>query len=176
VIEKLVSLNVERSYEELRRILLANECKIIAEDPPRSITVKHGSFWAWTPRDVKKKVRFILIPQDSNTKITAITSLASDYIALSILTFILMITIIPVGVWIVIDVENWVMEERSTFWGWLAENLLGFTGYKKMLMLISIAKILLAITAILLLVSLISDIYIYVKRESFSEEILKMLT
>ncbi len=165
VIEKLVSLDVERSYDELRRILLANECKIVAEDPPRSITVEYESL----------KVRFILIPQDSKTKIIATTSLGSDYIALVIYTFILMIIII-LGGWIVIDTENWVMEQRGSFWGWLAESLLGFTGYQKMLMLISIAKILLAIAVIIFLASLILSVYIYVKRESFSEEILKMLS
>ena len=159
-IEKLVSLNVERSYEELRRILLANECKIVAEDPPRSITVEHGSFWALTPRDVRKRIRFILIPQDSKTKIAAITSLASDYIALFIFAFISLTIIIPVGVWIVIDTENWAEE----------------TGYQRMLMLTNIAKILLAVSTILVLIGLISGIYTYVKRESFSEEILKMLT
>jgi hypothetical protein len=173
VIEKLVSLDVERSYDELRRILLTNECKIVAEDPPRSITVEHGSFWAWTPRDAKKRIRFILIPQDSKTKITAITSLASYYIALFTLAFISLIIITPVLVWIVIDVESWVEGERSSFWGWLAENLLGYRGYQRMLMLIGIAKVLIAIGVILDLVSLISCIYTYIKRKFLQKKFSK---
>lgn len=84
----------------------------------------------------------------------AITSPASDYIALFIFAFISLTIIIPVGVWIVIDTENWAEE----------------TGYQRMLMLTNIAKILLAVSTILVLIGLISGIYTYVKRVFFRRD------
>jgi hypothetical protein len=44
MVEGVVYFSAERAYEELKKILFANKCKIISEDPLRSITVEHGSF------------------------------------------------------------------------------------------------------------------------------------
>ena len=48
--ERIVSLEVQKTYEYLRSILLKSNCKIIAEEPANSITVEHGSLWGTTPK------------------------------------------------------------------------------------------------------------------------------
>ncbi|MCC6057061.1 MAG: hypothetical protein LM583_10340, partial [Desulfurococcaceae archaeon] len=120
MIERLVSSNAERVYEELKRLLLANECKIVSEDPPRSITVEHGSIWAWSTRDIKKKVKFVLIPQDSKTKMVAFTSLAPSYIAFITIFFTLLIIFLFIGALELIYAEAWLKS-----WSWLINLFFG---------------------------------------------------
>ncbi|NHV99891.1 MAG: hypothetical protein HA496_09695 [Thaumarchaeota archaeon] len=43
MIERAVSSEVQKTYEELRSILLENNCRIIVEEPLKSIIVEHGS-------------------------------------------------------------------------------------------------------------------------------------
>jgi hypothetical protein len=43
LIERAVSSEVQKTYEELRSILLENNCRIIVEEPLKSIIVEHGS-------------------------------------------------------------------------------------------------------------------------------------
>jgi len=42
VVEKVTALNPERAYEELKKILIRENCRIILEEPPERIVVEHG--------------------------------------------------------------------------------------------------------------------------------------
>jgi len=171
MIEGLVPSNAERVYEELKRLLLANECKIVSEDPPRSITVEHGSIWAWSTRDIKKRVKFVLIPQDSKTKIVAFTSLASSYIALSIIVFTLLAIILLIEALALINAEAWL---RS--WSWLINLFFGSAITQSMQELLNTVKALLIVGLIGLVIVAVSEIYIYNRRETFAEEIIRALS
>jgi len=171
MIERLVSSNAERVYEELKRLLLANECKIVSEDPPRSITVEHGSLWAWSTRDIKKKVKFILIPQDSKTKIVAFTSLAPSYIALITIFFTLPAIILLIEAIALISAEAWLKS-----WSWLINLLFGSVITQSMQELLNIFKAFLIVSLIVLVMAAVSEIYTYTRRETFAEEIIRALS
>jgi len=171
MIEGLAPSNAERVYEELKRLLLANECKIVSEDPPRSITVEHGSLWAWSTRDIKKRVKFVLIPQDSKTKIVAFTSLAPSYIALSVIAFTLLAIILLIEALALINAEAWL---RS--WSWLINLFFGSAITQSMQELLNTVKALLIAGSIVLVIATISEIYTYSRRETFAEEIIRALS
>jgi hypothetical protein len=171
MIEGLAHFNAERVYEELERLLLANECKIVSEDPPRSITVEHGSLWAWSTRDIKKRVKFVLIPQDSKTKIVAFTSLAPSYIALSVIAFTLLAIILLIEALALINAEAWL---RS--WSWLINLFFGSAITQSMQELLNTVKALLIVGLIVLVIAAVSEIYTYSRRETFTEEIIRTLS
>jgi hypothetical protein len=171
MIERLVSSNAERVYEELKRLLLANECKIVSEDPPRSITVEHESIWAWSTRDIKKKVKFVLIPQDSKTKIVAFTSLAPSYIALITIFFTLLIIFLFIGALELIYAEAWL---RS--WSWLINLFFGNAIIQSMQKYLNILKAFFIALLVVLVMAAVSEIYTYTRRETFAEEIIRALS
>jgi hypothetical protein len=172
--ERVVSLEVQKAYEELRNILLKNNCKIIAEEPSKSITVEHGSLWGVSSKGVKKKISFNLLPHNSGTRIVSISSLTSDWINISIFGYGLIGIFAFIFGWIAIDLEALITARRGSFWGWLAEAF-GYTGFQEALVVVNLFKILSIFSVIVLIVSMIIDIYIYARRNSFSEEVLRLL-
>jgi hypothetical protein len=171
MIEGLAPSNAERVYEELKRLLLANECKIVSEDPPRSITVEHGSIWAWSTRDIKKRVKFVLIPQDSKTKIVAFTSLAPSCIALTTILLILLTIILLVEAIALINAEAWLRA-----WSLLINLFFGSVITQSLQELLNTVKAFLIADSIVLAILVISEIYIYGRREAFAEEIIRALS
>jgi hypothetical protein len=170
MVEGVVYFSAEWAYEELKKILLANKCKIISEDPPRSITVEHGSLWAWRTRDVKKRVNFILIPQGSKTKIVAYTSLTQDYIALNVFASALLFIIILIDVILLINVET-----LLNTWGWLVDLLYGSGLTRNIRDALNIVKIFIIFGVIVLVLDIISTVYTYTRREAFAEEVIRSL-
>jgi len=80
LIERTVSLDPQKAYEELRNLLLKIGCKIVREDPPRSIEVEHGNVYGYTPKSIEKRITFTLIPYGNTKKIISNTSLTKDHI------------------------------------------------------------------------------------------------
>jgi len=86
---KIVSMDVSRAYEELKKLLREAKCRIVEEEPPNKIVVEHGSVLAFSPINVEKVVAFTLTPVDSTARIVATTSLTSDYKNIVILGFVI---------------------------------------------------------------------------------------
>jgi hypothetical protein len=170
MVEGVVYFSAEWAYEELKKILLANKCRIISEDPPRSITVEHGSLWASRTRDVKKRVNFILIPLGSKTKIVAYTSLTQDCIALSVFVFALLFIIILIYVILLINVET-----LLNTWGWLIDLLYGSGLTRNIRDYLNIGRIIAIFYVIVLVLLIIWDVYMYTRREAFAEEVIRSL-
>jgi hypothetical protein len=145
MIERVVKLTPEKSYDELKSLLFRKNCKITAEEHPKSITVEQGSLWGVSPKGVKKIISFHFVPKDSETRIISISSLASDWIILSISSYVFAGIFIPLFWWLAIDLGE------------------------RMLSLLSI------FLAIVLIVGIILDVGIYALRDSFVEETLRLL-
>jgi len=102
------------------------------------------------------------------------SSLASDWIILSVFGYVLAGIFSPFFWWLAIDLEAYVTARRGSFWGWLAEAF-GYTGFQEALTLINLLKILSIFMAILLVVTIVADVYIYARKDSFAEETLRLL-
>jgi hypothetical protein len=170
MVEGVVYFSAEWAYEELKKILLANKCRIISEDPPRSITVEHGSLWASRTRDVKKRVNFILIPMGSKTKIVAYTSLTEGYVALSVFVLALLFIMLLIYVIQLINVET-----LLNTWGWLIDLLYGSGLTRNIRDYLNIARIIAIFGVIVLVLLIISFVYMYTRREAFAEEVIRSL-
>lgn len=87
MIEKVVSHQLSATFVELKAILAASKCKLVGEKPPNFISVEQGSIWGVTPKSIKKKINFYLSANNSSTKISAYSELATSVIILAILTW-----------------------------------------------------------------------------------------
>ncbi len=101
LIEKTVALDVQKAYEELRSILLENNCRIIMEEPLKSIIVEHGYPSSMSPKDTWKKVSFYLFPDSTRTRIVGSLSIIFP-IPISIITrlIIALLILFTIGVFI----------------------------------------------------------------------------
>jgi hypothetical protein len=101
MIEKTVSLEIQKAYEELRKILLRNNCKIISEEPLKSITVEHGYPSSLSPQESWKRVSFYLFPDLAGTRILSSSSIIFP-IPISIVTHLIVgfLILLTIGIFI----------------------------------------------------------------------------
>ncbi len=69
MIEKVISLEDQKAYEVLRSILVKNNCRIISEEPPKTIIAEHGYPSSLSPREAWKRLSFHLFPNKAGTRI-----------------------------------------------------------------------------------------------------------
>ena len=172
--ERIFSLEPDKTYEELKSILLRNRCKIIAEEQPKYISVKQGSLWGISPKDTKKVVNFHLSAQDSKTRIVSTASLSSDSIILSGFGFVFLGIIALLNWWIAVDLESVIMTQKISFWGGLLE-FFDFMGYQEALIFVNNLKILTIVIVFVFIVLAIIDGYVYARKDAFAEEKLGLL-
>ena len=47
---RVVSMDISKAYEELKKLLRENKCRIVEEEPPNKIVVEHGSVFGFSLR------------------------------------------------------------------------------------------------------------------------------
>lgn len=172
--ERVLSSNVEKAYEELKDLLLKRNCKIVSEEQQKFIQVEQGSVWGMSPKGVKKVISFHLSSRNSGTRVASTSSLTSNWLSLCAIGYMIFAVLISIFWWIAVDLETYVTAQRGSFWGWLAEAF-GYTGYQQALALINYFRIFSVLLAVGLIASVVIDVVIYVRRNSFAEETLRLL-
>jgi hypothetical protein len=167
MLERTTPLAPNEAYEELRKILLREKCKIVEDDAPKSLVVEQEKFF-------KKNIRFNFISEESGTRIVSDTSLTSGSVALAILSPIISIVFTVFGWWMVADMRAYIEGLRSSLGGRFLE-LLGYTSYRQALSIIKVVELLVFVMGMLIIFEVISIIYYYVKRETVTEKLLSLL-
>jgi hypothetical protein len=174
----VVPMDVSKAYEELKRLLRENKCRIVEEEPPSKIIVEHGSVFGFSPTSIEKVVTFYLEPVDSKTRIIAGTSLTSDAKLVSILEVVLNIVfLVIIGLFVSLEqaLVELVMRVVERFQSY-------FPPYVMTELRLQVDKmntmftILIFIAVIGIVIGVIWSIYAYWKRDSFAENILKLLS
>ncbi len=119
MVEQIVGLQVEETYAALKAVLLERGCKIVSEQAPSSVSVVQGSVWGVSPRTAKKLVNFTLSNRDSETKITANSSLTSDWKNLAIAGTVLSAIVALLCLWIGLDLQAFATRSEMSFWSWI---------------------------------------------------------
>lgn len=172
--EKVVGLEIEKVYTELKDFLLKSDCKIISEEPPIFISVKQGSIWSISPRNAKKTVNYRLFPHESGTRIDSSSSLASDWKNLTIIGSVLSAIVAVLCLWIAIDLDAYITTQKHSKWSWLV-GAYGYTGFQRALVLANLTKILAFFLAITLTLEILVAVYVSVRINAFAEESLSTL-
>jgi hypothetical protein len=173
--EKTVNLKIEDTYAKLKEVLLAKGSKIVAEEPPTSIAVVQGSLWGMTPKTAKKQIHYNLVSQDSETRITASSSLASDWKNLTIVGSALAVVLAAVCGWMALDLETFISTQQPSSWSWLA-TVNGYSNLEVAQMLANLGIALAAFLAVIIAIEVAVALYAHSRIEAFAEETLNLLS
>src|SRR5512137_2012747 len=84
MIERFVDIEIDKAYSELKTVLLEKDSQIISEEPPKQISIEHGSLRGVTPKSAKKLVKYDSSPHDSGTRIISHSSISPDWAKLTL--------------------------------------------------------------------------------------------
>ncbi|MBO3839550.1 MAG: hypothetical protein QXU09_02205 [Thermoproteota archaeon] len=93
MIEKVIPLEAQEAYKELRNVLIKNNCRIISEEPLKSIVVEHGYPSSLSPRETWKKMSFYLYPNEGGTRIIGSSQIIFP-IPITIINYLMVVFII----------------------------------------------------------------------------------
>lgn len=159
MLEKRTSLLPNEAFEELKKIVLKEKCKIIEMHPSKTLVVEQGSWFEFSPKTFRKIIRFDLIPEGTGTRIVSETSWTIGSFASAILTPTLLAILWGLTQW-----EASIMRSQATT---CSTNILA--GSANMLELLGFLCIVLTIA------SIIHHIYCYSKRETVAKRFLSLL-
>lgn len=117
--ESCVNTEINRTFTKLKLLLTKSKCEIVAEKPPTSIEVVHGSIWGMSPKTAKKEIMFKLQEDTTETRVVGIAHLTRDYRNLTIVGYVFSATLMLVCIWIGVDLQYYALNGAG-FWGWLA--------------------------------------------------------
>jgi hypothetical protein len=175
LVERTVSLEVEKAYSELKAHLLEKNCKITAEEAPAFISVKQGSLWGISPATAKKTMTYRLASVDSGTRITCSSALASDWKNLTVIGTALAVIVAALCWWITIDLDLSVTTQQSSYWSWLVTVDGGYMDFQTAQMLVGVTRMLAVFLAIIIIVEVVVAVYAYFRINVFAEETLSGL-
>jgi hypothetical protein len=172
--EKIVSLEIENAFEELKALLLKRGCRIIAEEPPARISVKQGSIWGISPTSAKKVMIYNLSPVASGTRISCSSSFASDWKNLTIIGSALSIIVAGLCLWIAIDLEAFTVTQTPSYWSWLA-SAGGYVNIQLVQAFAGLARALAVFLVIMMVLEVAIVVYVRSKINGFAQETLNLL-
>ena len=175
MVERIVSLGVEKAYAELKAHLLEKNCKITAEEAPAFISVKQGSLWGVSPGTAKKTVTYRLASVDSGTRITCSSSLASDWKNLTLIGTALAVFVAALCWWIATDLDAVITTQQSSYWSWLVTVDGGYIDFQTAQMLAGVTRMLAVFLVIIIIVEAVVAVYAYFRINVFAEETLREL-
>jgi hypothetical protein len=172
--ERNVDLKIGDAYAKLKEVLLKQGCKVVAEEPSTAISIVQGSLWGMTPRTAKKRVSYRLFPQNSGTRITASSSLTSDWKNLTIVGSALAVVLAAVCGWIALDLEAFMSTQQPSIWSWVA-TVNGYADLQVAQTLANLGSVLAAFLAVIIVLEVVIALYAHFRIESFAEETLGLL-
>ena len=175
MIERIVSLDPQKAYEELKNLLMRNDCRIVREEPSKTIVVEHGSVLGVTSKSIEKRITFTLIPYENKTRIISVTSLTKDMTYTIIFIYVMSVAILIAFGFLVAEIISFVSSIRQIIIKNPLMSSYFYDIYHNLLYASQIMIIIYILAIILFIIGVISTIYIYLRRERFSEEILRYL-
>ena len=172
MLERSASLGVEKAYSELRTILLEKGSKIVSEDPPKHISIEHGSLRGVTPKSAKKVVKYDISPHELGTKIVSHSSISSDWANLTLWGNIIAGVVAAVFWWIVTDMENFVANGVSGYWTWLARAF-GYPDVQYFFFMINVTKTLSIVLVVTIVLEILDVLIVHRMIDTFAAETLE---
>jgi hypothetical protein len=164
-----VSAEIEKTYSELRGILLEKNCTIVSEEPHKHIAVRHGSLRGVSPRNAKKVVDYRIFPYNSGSRIVSYSSISSDWANLTLWGNIAAGFVAVVFWWIAADITNLLVNGKYGYWTWLA-GAFGYPNVQYAFFMVNVTKTLAVVLAVAILLEILDVIIVYRKINTFAEE------
>ncbi len=171
--ERSVTLEIEKAYSEMRTILLERGCKIVAEEPPKHISIKHGSLRGVSPKSAKKVVSYQFSPEESGTRIFGDSCVSSDWANLTLWGNVAAGFVAAIFWWIATDI-NTLMVDGSGYWTWLARAF-GYPDVQYTSFMIDVTKALSVVLIVTIILEILDVFIVYRKIGTFASETLNEL-
>jgi hypothetical protein len=174
LVEKVVGLEVEQAYTELKALLLKEGGKIMVEESPVHISVKQGSLWGIFPRSAKKVVHCRLFPQGSGTRIACSSSLTSDWINLAVIGSVLSAILALLCWWISVDLAGYIITQKPSYWSWIAA-VNGYSDFQVAQAFVGLTRMFTVFLALIIILEVAIAVYAHFRINDFAEKILDSL-
>ncbi|HII85119.1 TPA: hypothetical protein HA273_00715 [Candidatus Bathyarchaeota archaeon] len=168
------STEIERTFSELKEVLLEKDCRIISEEPPNHILVRHGSLRGVSPRNAKKIIDYRVYSDNSGSRIVSQSSVSSDWAKLTLWGNIAAGVVAAVFWWIASDIANFLVDGKSGYWTWLAEAF-GYPNTQYAFFMVNITKALSVVLVVAIFLEILDVFIVYRKINTFAEETLDEL-
>ena len=174
LVERIVSLEIEKAYAELKAILLEKNCRIMEEEALVHISVRQGSLWGISPVSARKNADYRLVSVEGGTRVTCSSSLASDWKNLTIIGCVLSVVVVALCLWMATDLDALVVTQQQGYWSWIA-TVDGYVDVQTAELFAGLTRILAVFLAIILAAEIAIVVYVKSKINTFAEETLNAL-
>ncbi|MCW4011059.1 MAG: hypothetical protein NWF05_10650 [Candidatus Bathyarchaeota archaeon] len=107
------------TYNALKQLLTANNCRITNQIPPTTITAIHGSIWGTTPKTAKKTLTFTLTQDNTDAHVAGTAHLTASYKQFTLVGIVFSMALLALCTWIATDLQS---PSQTSFWSWLAQT------------------------------------------------------
>jgi hypothetical protein len=166
-----IALEIEKTYSELKTILVERGSKIISEAPPEHISIQHGSLSGVSPKSAKKMVNFNMFQNKTITKIEVDSKISSDWVNLTLVGNITASFVAAVFWWIASDIADLVVNGNSGHWTWLAE-VFGYPNVQYTLFMSNVIKALSIVLVVTIVLEVLDFFIVYRRIDAFAQDIL----
>ena len=174
LLERTVSVEIDKAYADLKAALIEKGCKIISEEPPKQILVKQGSLWGISPKTAKKTLSVNLVPVDSGTQVTCSSRLSSDWKNLTVVGCALAVALVGLCLWMTFDLGAFMVTQKPSFWSWLV-TVNGNVDFQVGQAFVSLTKSLAVFLSVIILLEIAVAVYVHARIDRFAEETLNSL-
>jgi len=119
LLERTVSLEIDKAYSDLKATLLEKGFKILSEEQPEKILAKQGSLWGMSPLTAKKIVEVDFASEGSGTKVTCSSRMSSDWKNLTLAGCAVAAILVGLCLWMTFDLSAFLATGKASFWSWL---------------------------------------------------------
>jgi hypothetical protein len=175
LLERTLSLAIDKAYSDLKVILIEKGCTIVSENPPRQIIAKQGSIWGISRGTAKKLLEFNLVSDASGTKITCSSRLSADWKNLTIIGCALAAALVGLCLWINLDLSAFTVTHKPSFWSWLVSvdsSVDSRAAQTFMNLTVSLAVFL----SVIIILEIVIAIYVHAGIDRYAEQVLGLLS
>jgi len=173
LLKRTFSVEIDKSYTDLKASLAQQGCKIISEDPPKRILVKQGSLWGMSPATAKKTLDVTFEAVNSGTQVTCSSRLSSDWKNLTIVGCTLAAVLVGLCSWMALDLSTFMVTGKPTFWSWLV-TVNGNLDFAVAQSLVNLTKALVVFLSVIIVLEIAVAAYAYAGIDNFAQKTFDM--
>ena len=174
MLEKTVNLEADKTYANLKMVLLEKGCKTKSEQPFKRLLVKQGSLWGMAPKTAKKNMEFTLAQAGSATQVTCKSSISRDWKNITLIGCVMSAVLVAACGWMAFDLTTFMASGKASFWSWLA-TINGSADSQVGHSIVNLTLALAVFLSVIILFEVADVIYVHGRIDRFAEETLNSL-
>lgn len=174
MLERTVGLEIDKTYVDLKAVLVEMGCRVIFEEPPKQILVKQGSLWGITPRTAKKTINYNLTSVGSGTQVTCSSKLSSDWKNLTVIGCASAVILVGLCLWMALDLDAFLASGKANYWSWIA-TIEGNVSFQIGQTFANLTKVLAVFLSVIIILEAVIAVYVHARLNKFAEQTLSLL-